>query len=423
MKDLNGARALTPAQFAAEHPAEADAARRKQAERDRQAEQDAAQAVLERLDNEDLDIEMLTTLFPPTAEPDGPTLQQSLRMQAADLRRRGTDAQEIRLALGRTLHARRPLLPTRRQYSERRPQTWVIPGWLPEREVGVLAARGNTGKSYLTLQLCYALASGEGWELLGFADTPLPEPAPVLLANWEDPRDVVDDRLDWLEKLLCDHNPNRTRRREAPANLHILDGDELRRRGSMWGRGYNMQSMGERLAAWHAVLEGAAAVKPKLLVLDPLTAAYAANEIERAQVWEFVNALYLWARDTNCSVLLLSHPPKGEQKGSGEGDINPDRVLSGSTGWFGSFRTVWYLQPAADTEPGHHWHLWHCLKQNYGSRPDPVPMQRTAKGLWQADAKGYTDTLAAKNAKDGQPRSRQKTQAPGRSFLTDLEME
>ena len=66
--------------------------------------------------------------------------------------------------------------------------------------------------------------------------------------------------------------------------------------------------------------------------MDPSAAAYGSNENSRALVRAFVSDFDAWARDNNCAILILSHPPKWAAD------------YSGSTDWEASVRSMWTLR-------------------------------------------------------------------------------
>ena len=59
------------------------------------------------------------------------------------------------------------------------------------------------------------------------------------------------------------------------------------------------------------------AAQTRLLIIDPLAAAFVQNENDRALVRAFLSALDQWAEDHSCAVLIISHPPKGDSAQSG----------------------------------------------------------------------------------------------------------
>ena len=74
--------------------------------------------------------------------------------------------------------------------------------------------------------------------------------------------------------------------------------------------------------------------RPALVTIDPLAAAYACSEVDRALVRRFVGALDAHAEATGTTVLLSGHPPK------------TDSAFSGSTDWRNAVRGMVTLGPA-----------------------------------------------------------------------------
>jgi hypothetical protein len=72
-----------------------------------------------------------------------------------------------------------------------------------------------------------------------------------------------------------------------------------------------------------------------LVTLDPLAAAYACNENDRALVRAFASALDAAAEDADCAVVLSAHPSRSGEAGAG-GE-------SGSTDWRNAVRSRWVL--------------------------------------------------------------------------------
>ena len=114
------------------------------------------------------------------------------------------------------------------------------------------------------------------------------------------------------------------------------------------------------------MLAYAAEQDARLLVLDPVAAAFGANEIDRAQVRAFCAHLDAWSRDHGCAVLLVQHPPKAERDTGGQ---------SGSTDWRNAPRAV--LTLAQDEDAPERLTLT-CTKSNYGRLPPPLTLERRA---------------------------------------------
>lgn len=212
---------------------------------------------------------------------------------------------------------------------------WLIEGWLPAGRIGLLSGEGSAGKSRLALQLACAIAAGgEDWlpasdgkaAIMGAADG---EARPAVLAGWEDEPDELDRRWWWLQ------SDRGSALRWASADriggrLRRLD---LRRLGSVWGppAGQHVSTVGGLTDAGAAVRQHCEAVGARLLVLDPLAAAFAGNENDRGLVRAFMADWDGWASASGCAVLLIGHPPKSEA------------AYSGSTDWRNAARFLWEL--------------------------------------------------------------------------------
>ena len=136
-----------------------------------------------------------------------------------------------------------------------------------------------------------------------------------------------------------------------------------------------LQAPGERLFEF-AERQGA-----RLVVIDPVAAAFGASEIDRAQVRAFCGWLDAWAQRAECAVVLLQHPPKAERASAGG---------SGSTDWRNAPRAVLLLRrerPDGSTEApktgdDDRSPVLRLEKSNYGKRPGPVHLSRKS-GPWR----------------------------------------
>ena len=228
--------------------------------------------------------------------------------------------------------------------------------WLPAGRVTLLAGQGGIGKSRLALQLAAGIASGGGRldgtdhasEGCSWIETPSPDTLKLgnatepggggtVYASWEDELEEFWSRLSelsgsaapWVtpERLSC---------------LHIAD---MAGHGPLWGPradgGRHTDTLGETTAAGHELRRLCEEVGARLLIVDPSAAAYGSNENNRALVRAFVSDLDAWARDNNCAVLILSHPPKwaADYSGSTLGGQRPVHV-----DWEASVRSMWTLR-------------------------------------------------------------------------------
>ena len=254
-------------------------------------------------------------------------------------------------------------------------------GLIPAGRVSMLTGTGGAGKSRFALQLAAAVASGEP----AFLDpdggrgpmVALADPAAVALATWEDDAAEVARRLDALG--------------DRPELFQAFD---MATAGPLWEpqsttTGSHAGSLGYWSPAWWRLSEAVEDARCRLLIVDPVAAAFAMPEVDRRHVRSFLSRLDAWARSTDCAVLLIAHPPKGEGAASG---------FSGSTDWLAAVRSLLTLdrcvvdadggarppkRTAAAEQADATWALRH-LKSNYGRAADPVWLDRdTTPGVWR----------------------------------------
>ena len=192
---------------------------------------------------------------------------------------------------------------------------WLIPDWMPAHRAGVLHGSGGLGKSMLALNLCFALATGSEW--LGIR-VPDARQVPVLFASYEDEIDELARRLGWIQTA--------NGQGRDVGLLHLL---ELVDEPPLWTAEGDYQ-MPAATPAHGRLLDTAAALGTKLIVIDSAAAAYMANENARSAVRSFIKSLDAWARHNNCAVLLIAH----DNKLGG---------ASGSTDWLNGARYGWHL--------------------------------------------------------------------------------
>ena len=278
---------------------------------------------------------------------------------------------------------------------------WLVPGWLPRGRVGLFTGEGGGGKSRAALQLGAALATGAPRWIYAFAnksdfkDAMLGvglhgngQPVNVVICTWEDEAEEVGRRLwdlgaagPWVKGV-----PDR----EIGARLHVAD---LAGAGPLWapraGGSGHVSTMGALTGKGRWLRRFAEEKEARLLIVDPLAAAFALNENDRGLVRGFMADWDRWGRGTDCAVLLIAHPPKG------------DADWSGSTDWHAASRAVWTLgledtgtgeqpvdgkgEPKGKPKPAPAPCL-KCIKSSYGALPDPVWLRRCGAG-WLADDK------------------------------------
>ena len=246
------------------------------------------------------------------------------------------------------------------------PRRWLIDGWLSRGRPALLSGRGGAGKSKIGLQLCHAVAShpapdGRRWMEGGPAINGTEETA--VFATWEDDADEMSRRL--LDCPRYGWNP------ASPMAAAQMLGDDLGDRfhaidlvgcGPLWidngDRRPALTRIGADLRA-HCETVGA-----RLLVIDPLASAYGGNENDRGAVRSFLGSWDAWARQTDCTILIVAHPPKGNG-----GD---DGRYSGSTDWRNAVRSFLHLD-RTDGEPNTATLI--ADKVSYGPSPPPVELR------------------------------------------------
>ena len=292
------------------------------------------------------------------------------------------------------------------------PVSWLVKDWMPDATLSVLTGAGGAGKSRIALQLAVAVATGaerfiqteSGAAMLNGLKAPqLLAAGPVVFAAWE------TRLLAWQNRLaaVCGQGADREERiRQLTGQLHYVN---MRPAGGLWGaaHGAHTSTTGSLLDGGKALLDYAAAAQTRLLIIDPLAAAFVQNENDRALVRAFLSALDQWAEDHSCAVLIISHPPKG------------DSAQSGSTDWRNGVQAVWTLETAKVMDgdekgklvpaPGGE-RILQVEKLNEGAPPDPVYLQFT-EGRFAEVAKParHNANLQGQQNDNADPRRREVT--------------
>ena len=312
------------------------------------------------------------------------------------------------------------------------PRRWLVNGWLPAGRVTLLVGQGGVGKSRLAMQLAAGIASGgrraeeanQASKSRSWIETPSPhmlqlgeatEPggAPLVYASWEDEWDEFRRRLSELSGAPAPW--------VAPERLSHFHFADMAGHGALWGPradgGRHTDTLGETTAAGHELRRLCEEVGARLLIVDPSAAAYGSNENSRALVRAFVSDFDAWARDNNCAILILSHPPKWAAD------------YSGSTDWEASVRSMWTLRkegggPAPkgkgksvpDSQP-EGWQLA-LAKANYGPPVKPLQLDWDASGgglrwkvigEWSEGASQQTPTATKGKGRYGSVKDRERS--------------
>ena len=230
------------------------------------------------------------------------------------------------------------------------PRKWIITGMLPAHRLAALYGTGAAGKSMMALQWAAAIMHG-GAPLKQQRDgdaraklesehatlRPLDESAQgrVLWLTWEDETAEVIRR--WR---MAHHAGAIAEPFPDPEKLTLVDMRKLG--GALWapGEGAHVSTRATWTPAGERFLKTMAG--HRLAVIDPLAAAFASSEIDRALVRAFTSAIDGHAEASECAVLLIAHPSQSGAAKDGGG-------YSGSTDWQASVRAHLVLETSSQT--------------------------------------------------------------------------
>ena len=220
-----------------------------------------------------------------------------------------------------------------------------------------------------------AHAAGKDW--LGS----LPEPGPAFYLGAEDDKDEIHIRL----AAIAGHYGVTFKDLKDLHVLCLLGEDAtlcaIARNGKV-----------EPTPLYSRLKEAAIDIKPKNISIDTLSRAFAGNEVDRAQVYQFASYMQALAMAAGGSVTILSHPSlAGMASGSG---------ISGSTAWHSAFRFRQYLK-GAKAEPGEqpdgNLRELQFKKNQYGPMGDPIVL-RYQRGLFLPECGLSTIEKAARES-------------------------
>jgi RecA-family ATPase len=196
---------------------------------------------------------------------------------------------------------------------------WTVLNRKPRQQVPLFSGLG--GKSTLELQCSAAHVLGREW--LGT----MPEQGPAIFIDAEDATKVLHRRLAAITKhygvtfadLIKD-------------SLHLISlvgCDAVLATASRSGKI-------EPTPLYKQILEAAGDIKPISITIASSANVYAASEIDRSQVQQFIGLLTRLAMMSNGSVTLLSHPSLT--------GMAQDTGLSGTTQWHNAVRARFYIK-------------------------------------------------------------------------------
>ena len=284
---------------------------------------------------------------------------------------------------------------------------WLFRGLMPKGRLCSLYGDGGAGKSRLALQIAASVMHG-GAAIPVAAGTPNADglendnalcrnegaKGKVLWLTWEDETD------EFRRRWRMAHGAAAVR--EAFPDPKLLTLVDMRKLGwALWGprEGLHVSTA----AGWTDTGRRFLATLPGhvLAIIDPLAAAYASSEIDRALVRAFTSSLDAAAEAAGCAILIIGHPPKGEA------------TYSGSTDWQASVRSMLSLD-LADTGTGKE----RAQAKGYRLMHSKSSYSATAPTLWLARHwnGGDAPELAWKATNAETAASRHRTGGSGRKF-------
>ena len=252
---------------------------------------------------------------------------------------------------------------------------WIVPGWLPARQVTLLTGDGGTGKSQIAMQLQASASAAAPW--LGLPVTPCRS----IGLYAEDDQDELHRRLHDIMDLTG----------IRPAALSAMHWR------SVIGDQAEMVEVDEAgtiqpTAYFREIERTVLSVQARLLVLDAVTNLFGGDEIRRRQVNAFILLLRQLAIKMDGAVLLLGHPSaSGIATGSG---------LSGSTHWNNAVRSRLYFARTTGDDADPDERTLSKLKANYAGAGDVLRVRWQHGGFIGMDEPGSVDRAALASKAD-----------------------
>lgn len=251
------------------------------------------------------------------------------------------------------------------------PPAWLCEPLFPKVAFGIVASQPGHGKSFTTLQLAIALATG-----LHFMGHPVNGPCGVGILSLEDDDTTTDDRM---QKIVAAYGSEFTEEhhRLLAANFRILERKRLEL-AALTPEALDMalaglaQELGETMKTTEA--------EPGLLVIDTLNSVHEGEESSATETRPLVATIFALHMALGCSVWVLHHYRKAGLGKSSPG--LPDRmdpeIIRGSTAIIGGIRGAvqmgWVTKAEAEkaglldwTDP-HHYVVIGLTKHNAGPK-------------------------------------------------------
>lgn len=219
---------------------------------------------------------------------------------------------------------------------------WLIADLIPMFNVTLLSGEGAIGKSIALMQLAVAVVLRTPWFGL---DTQI---GSVLYIAAEEDEDEIRRRFE----AIATHGINNSSREALRNHLRVL----CFAGSSALLAEPDRNDLIKPTPLFEQIKADAIALKPKLIIVDPVADVFGGKENDRAQTRMFCTLMRGLAIDSEAAVILSSHP-------SNMG-IQNDTGLSGSTAWHNSVRARMYFKAVQDAPEGTR--QLEIKKNNYG---------------------------------------------------------
>lgn len=258
--------------------------------------------------------------------------------------------------------------------AEKPPAPWFWDGYVPPSQATVLTAHGGAGKSTLALALLAHVVTGRPY--LGQATVR----CNAAFFSGEDPGGLIRARMRKIVQYF--DLPGA----EVAARLHVLDatdGDPALYRQD------HRAATGATTDTYDALRRYIDEHEIDLIVIDNASDCFDGDEIRRAAVRRFMQALVQLVRARGGAVLLLAHVDKNTAKGWST------ETYSGSTAWHNSARSRLFLKHEKRGEL----ELYH-EKCNLGPKQEPVRLSWPIDGMPDIDREMQPIVRAIKDGND-----------------------
>lgn len=205
------------------------------------------------------------------------------------------------------------------------PKSFVMPGFVPARELTLATGAGGANKSTFGQQLATCVAAG-----LPMLGVDVHQGSSLYVTAEDD-----EDRLHWMQEHLC--KAVGVRMDDLVGKLHLTS---LRGRLGNELALFDMEGKLRPSPSFGVLKATIKQTRARLVVLDNAAHLFAGNENDRGQVTAFVNLLYSLCLDLDVTIMLVAHSNKA-------GD-----TYSGSTAWLNAVRSQIVLaRPEGAVDP------------------------------------------------------------------------